>query len=182
MSLVKDRESIIMAFDTFVQGYKERKMDTLDEFMDVFSDSEDAQMMGIGATVPGAYEWFCGKDEIKEIIESDWTYWGNVHFDMDTLRLSQIGEVAWFSLCATLEQIDSSEETWGFFVNQMKDLLEKDDQSNHDKIFEAAHFGIRRVREKNLGVGYPWKMVITGTLVNEEKWRFHTLHWSMPVD
>jgi len=179
---IKDEKDILNVFQKFTEGYKVRAVDHVDDFMEIFSPRADVQMIGIGATVPGAYEWFTGKDEIKEIILSDWTYWGNVHFDMQTLRLSQIENVAWFSLCVTLEQVDSSEDTWGFFLDQMKELLEKDEQTNHDRIFEAAHFGIRRVREKNLGAGYPWRIVITGTLVRDENWQFHTLHWSMPVD
>ncbi len=75
-----------------------------------------------------------------------------------------------------------SEETWDFFADQMKTFLEDKSMSAHDRMFEAAHVGIRRVRERNLGVGHPFKMVITGTLIQEERWRFHTLHWSMPVE
>jgi len=176
------QEEIIKTFKTFEEGYTKRDADKIDTFMTLFSGREDTQMIGIGATEPGEYEWFTGKEEIKEIILSDWEYWGDVKFDIDNMRISQNGETAWFSLCATLAQIESNDETWGFFAQRMKDMLEDEAQSAHDRIFEAAHFGVRRVREKNLGAGYPWKMVITGVLVNEGGWKIHTLHWSMPVD
>lgn len=175
-------QEIKAVFDALVDGYTRSPKDEIDDFMDLISDKADVQMIGIGATKPGAYEWFTGKEEIKEIIISDWTFWGDVHFDLSSLRVSEMNDVAWFSLCATLAQTEMSEETWAFFAGQMKEILEDESMSAHDRMFEAAHKGIRRVREKNLGVGHPFEMVITGTLVKEDKWRFHMLHWSMPVE
>jgi hypothetical protein len=177
------REKIIKPFRILEQSYEKRNKADIESFMTYFSNESDAQMIGIGAIEPGEYEWFTGKDEIKEIILSDWKYWGNVHFDIDNIRLTTRDNVAWFSLCAQLEQIESSEETWEFFASQMMNLLKKEDAKAADRIFEAAHYGIRRVREKNLGKGHLYDMVITGTLVYEDAlWKFHTLHWSMPVD
>lgn len=186
-------EEILETFRKFQEGYTVRNSEKIDEFMDIFSNEEDVQMIGIGATVPGAYEWFTGKDKIKEIIVSDWDFWGDVTFDLENIRITEKNGTAWFSLCALLTQIETSEENWEFYLKQMKTLLEegqeKADQaqtstkrSAADRMFEAAHFGVRRVRERNLGTGYKWPMVLTGALIKEEIWRFHTLHWSMPVD
>jgi len=176
------KTEILSTFHAFEKGYRTRSLDHLDDFMKLFSDAADAQMIGIGATVPGAYEWFTGKSEIKEIIESDWTYWGAVHFDLENIRLSEKNGVAWFSLCAKLEQLEPNEDSWAFYENQMKELFENKEMNAHDRMFEAAHFGMRRIREKNLGVGHEFEMVITGTLIKEKTWQFHTLHWSMPVE
>lgn len=176
------KEDIIRLFKAFEEGYSQRDKNDIDNFIELFSNESDVQMMGIGATEPGAYEWFTGRDEIREIILSDWEFWGAVHFNIDNMRITERENVAWFSLCAELEQLEANEDSWTFYAQQMKELLEKKEISSHDKIFEAAHFGIRRVREKNLGAGYRFKMVITGVLVKEEKWKIHTLHWSMPVD
>lgn len=178
----KVKQEILSLFNEFYKGYKEKNLELLDNFMNLFSDEEDIQMIGIGATEPDAYEWFTGKAEIKEIIQSDWSYWGNVFLDIDNIRISNKGDVAWFSLCGKLEQIESSEGTWQFFLEQMKELLEKKDELSHDKMFEATHYGMRRIRERNLGIGHEWNLVITGTIVKENGWKFHTLHWSMPVD
>jgi len=175
-------KEILNTFEKFAQGYKKRKADEIDDFMSLFSDDADAQMIGIGATVPGAYEWFTGKEEIKEIILSDWTYWGNVKFDIENIRLTVKGDVAWFSLCAELEQVEQDDETLSFFADKMKEMLEDANMSAHDKMFEAAHFGVRRVRECNLGAGHMWKIVITGVMTKKDIWQFHTLHWAMPVD
>jgi len=176
------KKEILDTFRAFEKGYQNRDAGSIGSFMTLFSDAKDAQMIGIGATEPGEYEWFIGKSEIQEIILSDWEFWGAVHFDIENLRVTERDSVAWFSLCAELEQLEANEEAWGFYLQQMKELLDNDNISSHDRMFEAAHFGVRRVREKNLGEGHKFKMVITGVLVKEENWRFHTLHWAMPVD
>lgn len=175
-------DKIMETLRTLEEGYEKRNADNIDNFMNLFSNEKDVQMLGIGATEPGAYEWFKGREEIREIILSDWTYWGKVNFRFDLLQLKEKSGIAWFTLPATLEQLDTNEEAWEFYAGQMKELLEDESLSPHDRMFEAAHFGIRRVREKNLGTGHEFKMVISGVLVEEDVWRFHTLHWSMPVD
>lgn len=175
-------DKIMETFKAFEEGYVKRNADDIDTFMALFSDEDDVQMLGISATEPGEYEWFKSKEAIREIVLSDWTHWGKVNFRFDLLQISEKNGVAWFTLPASLEQLDANEESWGFYAEQMKKLLENKDMSAHDRMFEAAHFGIRRVREKNLGAGYEFKMVISGVLVEEDIWKFHTLHWSMPVD
>ncbi len=175
-------KEILEVFKTFQEGYKKRNLDNINEFMNIFSEADDSQMIGIGATEPGEYEWFTGKNEIREIIISDWKFWGNVNLNMDSLRLTAKSNTAWFSICAQIEQIKQKEEALDFFADKMKAFLENKSLSAHDRMFEAAHYGIRRVREENLGAGHMWKAVITGVLVKENTWKFHTLHWSMPVD
>lgn len=98
-------KDILGTFEKFTDEYALRDAEKIDEFMGLFSDDSDVQMIGIGATVPGEYEWFTGKEEI---IVSDWTYWRNVHFDMDNLRITQKGDTAWFSLCTELEQTEET--------------------------------------------------------------------------
>ena len=176
------KAEILKTFNLFVKGYRDRDASSIDSFMGLFSDCDDIQMIGIGATKPGEYEWFTGKDEIRNIILSDWQYWGAVHFDMENIRINENNGTAWFSLCAELEQLEPNEEAWEFYLSQMKKLLDDQSIPTYDRMFEAAHFGVRRIREKNLGAGYRFKMVITGVLVVEGSWKFHTLHWSMPVD
>ncbi len=68
----------------------------------------------------------------------------------------------------------------------MKDILEQAGQAQDpaEKIMmEATHFGLRRLREWSLGMGYAWPLVFNAVLVLEgREWKFHTLHWAMPVD
>ncbi len=48
---------------------------------------------------------------------------------------------------------------------------------------EATHYGIRRMYERSKGLGHSWPFTFTAVLVKiGGAWRFHTIHWSMPVE
>jgi hypothetical protein len=50
------------------------------------------------------------------------------------------------------------------------------------RMMGATYFGLSRLREWKLGVGHEWPLVITAVLMNAgSQWRFHIVHWSMPV-
>ena len=167
----------------FQEGYTARDLSQLDEFMELFATEGDPELIGIGASVRGGTEWFEGTDPIREIIESDWTYWGDVWIDVEGARISVLGDVAWLSTTGKLTQTDTHVEALPFYLQQMKELLEKEEWNADEQLVEATHFGMRRLRERLKGKGHTWPFVLTAVLVRAgEQWRFHTIHWSMPVD
>lgn len=179
---VKTVNGVRKTLQEFYDGYQKRDIENVDKFMELFSLSEDIEMLGISATEPGAYEWFKGREDIEEIIVSDWTYWGDVDFTVENAHIVLNGNTAWFTTYGELKQNSDNSDSMPFFKKQMLELLDSD-KSDADQMFEAVHFGIRRLLEKNRGVGAAYKLVITGVLVLEdEKWRLQMLHWSMPVD
>jgi hypothetical protein len=171
------------ALQRFQDGYTARDLSRLDQFMELFVRESDAELIGIGASVRGGNEWFVGPDAIREIVESDWTYWGDVSVDVAGARISLRGDVAWLSTTGTVTQTGTFDEALPFYLQQMKELLESEDLDADGRLVEATHFGMRRVRERHKGMGHAWPFVLTAVLVRGEgQWRFHTIHWSMPVD
>jgi hypothetical protein len=169
----------------FQDGYTERNLVRLDEFMELFVPGNDAELIGIGASARNQNEWFQGAERIREIIESDWQYWGDVRLEVNDAKITVQGEVAWLSTVGAILQTDHihTDELTGFSLRQMKELLDNETLSPRDRLVEAAHFGVRRWREREKPVGYPWPFVFTTVMVRQEgQWRFHTIHWSMPVD
>ena len=167
----------------FQEGYTARDLSRLDEFMELFSPEGTPELIGIGASVRGGTEWFEGPDAIREIIESDWTYWGDVQIDVEGARISALGDVAWLSATGSLTQTETHDEALPFYLQQMAELLEKEEWDADQQLVEATHFGMRRLRERLKGKGHTWPFVLTAVLVRiGEQWRFHTIHWSMPVD
>lgn len=167
----------------FQKGYKGRDLSKLDEFMTLFHQSDDSELIGIGAAVRGGTEWFQGIDQIREIIESDWTYWGDVIIDVEGAKINVLGDVAWLSTAGVLLQTDTHDEALSFYVKQMVALLEDESMDADSQLMEATHFGMRRLRERHLGKGHEWPFVLTAVLIrSDNKWRFATIHWSMPVD
>jgi len=167
----------------FQEGYAARDLSRLDEFMQLFALEPDAELIGIGASIRGGNEWFEGPDAIREIVESDWTYWGDVWIDVEGARINAQGNVAWLSTTGTITQTDTHDEALPFYLQQMKELLEKEEWDADEQLVEATHFGMRRLRERLKGKGHTWPFVLTAVLLlTERQWRFHTIHWSMPVD
>jgi hypothetical protein len=167
----------------FQEGYKTRDVSKLDEFIQLFIQSDDAELIGIGAASRNGNEWFQGIKPIREIIESDWLYWGNVELDVEGAKISLLSDVAWLSTTGKVIQCQAFDEAMKFYVEQMKTLLEDENANLDQRMMEATHYGMRRLRERQKGSGYGWPFVLTAVLVRRKgNWLFHTIHWSMPVD
>jgi len=169
----------------FQDGYTVREIEKLDEFMQLFVPGDDAELIGIGASARNQNEWFQGAERIREIIESDWQYWGDVRLEVKEAKITVKDEVAWLSTIGAILQTDHihTDEVTGFSLRQMRELLDNETLSPKARLVEAAHYGVRRWREREKPAGYPWPFVFTAVLVKQEgQWRFHTIHWSMPVD
>jgi len=178
--VVKEIRSILQQFQN---GYIERDIERLDEFMSLFVQDDDIELIGIGATERGESEWFEGVDSIKEIIQSDWEYWGDVEIDVAGARIRAKGDVAWVTTTGSLQQTDTFDKALPQYLDQMKMMLEDESKDADERLVEVSHFGVRRLRERLKGVGYRWPFVISAVLAKEDtQWRFHTIHWSMPVD
>jgi hypothetical protein len=176
-------EEVRQVLQRFQDGYTARDLAKLDEFMALFHRSDDIELIGIGASVRGGNEWFQGIDAIREIVESDWVYWGDVFIDVDGAKITVHGDVAWLSTSGTLTQTDTFTKALPLYLNQMKELLEDETSDPDARMMEATHFGLRRLRERQKGVGFAWPFVLTAVLVRTHNaWCFHTIHWSMPVD
>ena len=123
------------------------------------------------------------EDKVKEIIQSDWEYWGDVQIDVTGAKINVNGDIAWLTTTGTLEQTVTFDKAMPIYLDQMKEILGAENRDSDEKLIEATHFGLRRLRERLKGVGHKWPFVISAILQKEGgKWRFHTIHWSMPVD
>jgi hypothetical protein len=173
------------ALQQFQDGYSARDTARLDEFMKLFVPGDEAELIGIGASAPNQHEWFQGTERIREIIESDWQYWGEVRLEVRNAKITVQDDVAWLSTVGAILQTDHilTDEVTGFTLRQMKEMLDDKTLSPRERLVEVAHYGVRRWREREKPAGYDWPFVFTAVLVRQEgQWRFHTIHWSMPVD
>jgi ketosteroid isomerase-like protein len=167
----------------FQDGYAARDVKQLDAFMGLFVRNDDIEMIGIGAAMRGGDEWFQGWEQVRHIIKGDWTYWGDVQLDVEEAKITVSGDVAWLSTTGKVIQSQHFDESIRFFLNQMKEMLEDEEKDVDSRLVEVTHYGMRRIRERHKGVGHSWPMVLTAVLMKSDReWRFHTLHWSMPVD
>jgi hypothetical protein len=176
-------EQVREVLQKFQEGYTVRDKSKLDEFMEVFAPTDEIELIGVGASERGGSEWFNGRAAIREIIEGDWTYWGAVEIDVGGAVIAVNKETAWFSTTGTLTSGDEYEKAYPFYLEQMRDLLMDESKSLDDRLTDATHFGVNRLRDRMRGKGAQWPFVITAILVKTYgKWGFHTIHWSFPAE
>jgi hypothetical protein len=184
--IVPQIEAVRNVFRTFQDYYIARNDKNLDAAMDLFLDSDDIEMIGIGAQQRGGNEWFQGKNQIRDIIAGDWQYWGDVRFDMDSLKITIQSDAAWLTATGKVVQTGAHADAMGQYLQQMKEMLavpEEGEVNADSAMMEAVHYGIRRLRERAKGEGCAWPLVFSAVLIQVGcEWKFHTLHWAMPVD
>ena len=167
----------------FQDGYTARDIAKLDEFMKLFIQDDNIEMIGVGASKRSANEWFEGPARIREIVESDWLYWGDVKLDVEGARITVRGDAAWLSTTGTVTQTKAFDTAIEFHLNDMKTIFDRNELSADEKLMEATHYGMRRLRERSKGIGHSWPFTFTAVLTKEgSDWHFHTIHWAMPVD
>ena len=171
------------ALQKFQDGYTSRDVTKLDEFMQLFVRDEGIEMIGIGASKRAENEWFEGLERIRYIVEGDWTYWGNVKLDVDGAKITVQGDTAWLSTTGTVTQTEAFDKAIQLHLDDMKAIFDKEGLSADEKLIEVTHYGMRRLRERSKGMGHSWPFTFTTVLTKDgQNWKFHTIHWAMPVD
>jgi len=110
----------------FQEGYLARDVSRLDEFMQLFVQEESIEMIGVGASKRLAAEWFEGLARIREIVENDWLYWGDVCFDVEGAKITVRGETAWLSTTGTVTQTKAFDTAIEFHLHDMKAIFDRD--------------------------------------------------------
>jgi hypothetical protein len=178
-------QEILQVLVAFQDGYTARDISKLDQFMELFLPGDEVEFLGTGASTRNGNEWCQGSKRIREIIESDWKYWGDVRLDIKDARVTVMDDVAWLSTPGAVLQTNNiyDDEVTRYYLEHIKELIDDDTLSQKERLVEATHYGVRRWRRREKPIGYPWPLVFTAVLVKQEgQWRFHTVHWSMPVD
>ncbi len=97
----------------FNEGYSKRDPSALDRFMDLFAADENIEFIATGGAGPGRGTWRTGRAAVRDLIRSDWEYWGVVHVEAETAHIEVRSEVAWVSATGTVRTDDETEEFLG---------------------------------------------------------------------
>jgi hypothetical protein len=177
----KDIQEVRAVLQQFQDGYTHRDLSKIDEFIQLFEQSAEVEMIGIGAAQRGGYEWFEGIDSIKDIIRGDWEYWGDVQIDVAGAKIRVHGDVAWLSTTATLAKTDLT-DSLPFFLDLLKGKLEDESKPPAERMTDIALFSTNRLTDLQREVGHKWPQVITMVLVKHQPgWQIVELHWSIPA-
>lgn len=92
------REDVSKQLDYFQEGYLTRDVAILDAYGERLISKDNILILG---TMPG--EIYSGYEEAKELIRTDWLYWGDVSFLMDQANISFQDSVVWIATIGHVE-------------------------------------------------------------------------------
>ena len=140
---------------------------------EVFLSSDDLVVIGTDAE-----ELCVGAAAAKQLVESDWKYWGDFKFNLDGAMLSVRGDAAYFTTKALLNRVVSTEKVLEWIKGGAKYLLEaRKDAKN--KLMDVLQNTLELLLENERGELYITPMRFSGVLVKQEgKWLISHLQYS----
>ena len=115
-------EKIYELLESFQDGYTKRRMEDLDAFVDKHFDS-DANIQVLG-TSDG--EVYVGYDEVKSIIGSDWSDWGDFQLDFESMISRETRAFTCISMEFSMKY--TFEDTPSVYSNFMELVKENSDE------------------------------------------------------
>ena len=110
------KKEIFDVLEVLQQGYIERNFAEVDQYMEkLFHTQEDVMILGTSDE-----EWFLNYDEAKELLSSDWQWWGDVTFNINETLVSASEDIAWLTTTGLVKyQYDNSEQTYERWLNNV---------------------------------------------------------------
>lgn len=131
----KIRETV----EEFKEGYKARDIKVVDAFIDrLFEDNEKTAVLGTSFG-----EWMIGKAGAKEIVESDWKYWGDVDIDASNADIAILGSTAFVNLKGTVRyEFEYTEAKFDSYLNFVKHFFDPNEEDYRmSPKAKAGHIG-----------------------------------------
>jgi hypothetical protein len=181
-NMSQDENQILRLLEKLQEGYRERAISVIDAYThELFVPGDDMTILG---TSDG--EWRLGYEEAKGLIESDWTYWGDVWIDTTHIHLTIRGDVAWFHTLGSVEQdFSTSDATYDAFAENVRGYLD-DEECWLGRISDETRLTTIAWELTHLLTGegkrYRWSFRLSGVAVRlDSDWRFRQLQFSLPT-
>jgi hypothetical protein len=167
----------------FQHGYSERDVDKLDEFLELFTDRAELEVIGTGAVILGDREWCVGKDAARQLIEDDWLHWGDVLLDVEGARIRSSGEVGWLATAGTITHTKPPEERAANFLRYVRRSLEADDGADaEERLLDILRGGSKTLYATRQSVQYVWPFRLTAVVTElDQAWYFEQVHFAFPT-
>lgn len=161
------------------QCYTERKDKNIEKFMNHLFDPEIETII-IGTS---NNEWEFGLKNARELFVSDWSNWGNVTIDSESLLFEDSLEYAWLQVKSSVEYcFDDNEDTYNAFMEMVHEIAhgERSELSRSTEIiWLLSHLlHTRKQGERK----YVWDMNISCILQKlNQVYKVKIMQFSIPV-
>ncbi len=161
----------------FQDGYTGREIAAVDAFwQELFVPDEDQLIVGTGHD-----EWCHGPESVRELLRSDWEFWGDVAIDVPGAHIWVSGDVAWLVAPGIVSNTVTAED----FDNGTLKSIERtlSGAMNHRaKLLEIGRITANTLFETGKGDRYVWPFRFAAVLVRRQgRWLFHQLQFSFPT-
>jgi hypothetical protein len=165
----------------FQDGYTARDLKSLDQFMGLFEEDAGLEVIGTNAIDREHIEWCLGQQAMRNLVEIDWKYWGDVSLDVDGARIHVLGDVAWLATLGTVTKIEDVETSCQRMLNRFEEILKKP-IDKEEKLLEIVREGSNTLCEVGKGETYVWPLRFTAVLTRRNgTWKFHQMNFSFPT-
>lgn len=173
-------EQIRAVLQRFQDGYTQRDVSRLDEFMTLFAD--DAEVIGTNGARPAEGEWYVDKAGARELVQGDWEGWGDLRLDVAGAHIDARGNVAWLTVSGTVTKTIRAVESYESYLQRIKDVIEQADLSSEEKLLDILRGGSNTLCELRRGEQFVWPLRFTAVLVRHgAEWRFQQMQFSFPT-
>lgn len=163
----------------FQDGYLQRDTDRLDEFMQLFSDDANLEVIGTGGIDPGDDEWCQSLTAVRDLIKSDWENWGDLQLEIERAKISIRGDTAWCAVPAAVTMHFDRDESYQDYIDYVQQLAEDESiGSPRDRLLEIMRGASNSLYELERGETFVWPLRFTAVLIKEGQWRFHQMQFS----
>lgn len=183
LNIDKVRYEVKNVLKKFQEGYSKRDVSTIDEFVNELF-IKDKNVFAVGT---GDDEWFFGRDEVKELFESDWKYWGDFTLDIQNPTISTNGDVVWITAQGHVKyEFKDDKETYERYLKFIKSYFDDSNEeflrmSQKEKLTTLNYILTHKMRDREQKERqYNWPVTFTGILIQQErKWVFKNIQFSM---
>jgi len=167
----------------FQQGYLERNLESVDQFLELFCDDGTMEVIGTNAYRKGEGEWCLDKQALHKLVYGDWKDWGDLRIDMDDLNIHVNGQTAWFAATATVSRILEPAQSYQNFMGYVKWVAENEPETPaKDKLLDLLRGGLITLVEAEQGASYIWPIRLSAVMVKDnDQWRFCQMTFSFPT-
>ncbi|MCM1989170.1 nuclear transport factor 2 family protein [Oceanirhabdus seepicola] len=167
----------------FQEGYTNRNVDNLDNYMnDLFINDDRIITVGTSRS-----EWCFGLNELRELLESDWKFWGDIVVDSENSKINSKDSTAWFLADCTLTW-DTPEDFDEWCEDLVADYFEKEGRYiNYKLMSKLAMMNLKLAclidsSHGKKGLNVPLPVRLSGGLIKKnDKWFINKLHFSTPM-
>ena len=174
------QQEIRLLLEAFQEGYIDRDVNRLDEFMEMFLP--DIEMIGTPGLRQGVNEWYTDRAGARELMVIDFETWGDVRLEMELASIRVNGETGWIAVPATVTQT-LGDERYAAWMQKARKLLDEPQLNAEQKTSQLAQNSANLLFEMQRGNHFVWPLRITAVVVRQrDGWKFAQMHFSFPTE